>query len=98
MRQVLWWLIGGSRGGKNRLRIVRTLGDQPMNTNQLSEELDLNYKTVQHHLEVLEENDVVDTQGGNYGRMYFLTDRMRRNVDVLEEIAAQADIETTNDT
>lgn len=70
-----------------------------MNTNKLAEELDLNYKTVQHHLEVLEENDVVDTQGDNYGRMYFLTDRMKRNFDILEEIAEQADIEVTdNDT
>ena len=96
MRQVLWWLIGGSRGGENRLRIVRTLHDRPMNTNQLSETLDLNYKTVQHHLEVLEENDVVTTQGDNYGKMYFLTDRMTENLDILEEIADQADV-TTDD-
>ncbi|GAD53585.1 transcriptional regulator, ArsR family [Halarchaeum acidiphilum MH1-52-1] len=94
MRQLLWWLIGGSRGGKNRLRIVRVLQTRPMNTNQLSNELDLNYKTVQHHLEVLEENDVVTTRGDNYGKMYFLTDRMSENLDILEEIAEQADIET----
>jgi DNA-binding transcriptional ArsR family regulator len=74
MRQLLWWLIGGSRGGRNRLRIVRTLEERPMNTNQLSNELDLNYKTVQHHLEILEENDVVTTEGDGYGTLYFLTD------------------------
>lgn len=97
MRQLLWWLIGGSRGGKNRLRIVRTLQARPINTNQLSNELDLNYKTVQHHLEVLEENDVVTTSGDNYGKMYFLTDRMSENLDILEEIADQADIEGESD-
>jgi DNA-binding transcriptional ArsR family regulator len=94
MRQVLWWLIGGSRGGHNRLRIVRTLEDRPMNTNQLSEELDLNYKTIQHHLEVLEENTVVTTQGDGYGQMYFLTDRMKKNLDILEDITEQADLNT----
>lgn len=97
MRQLLWWLIGGSRGGRNRLRIVRTLQERPMNTNQLSEELELNYKTVQHHLEVLEENDIVTTQGDNYGQLYFLSDRMEENLDVLEEIVEQAEIDT-NDT
>jgi DNA-binding transcriptional ArsR family regulator len=94
MRQVLWWLIGGSRGGRNRLRIVRTLEDRPMNTNQLSKALDLNYKTVQHHLEVLEENAVVTTEGDDYGQMYFLSDRMLNNLDILEEVAERADIDT----
>jgi len=94
MRQVLWWLLGGSRGGRNRLRILRTLEAQPMNTNQLSKELDLNYKTVQHHLEILEENTIVTTQGDNYGQMYFLSDRLKNNLDILEEVAEQADIDT----
>lgn len=96
MRQLLWWLIGGSRGGENRLRIVRALEERPMNANQLSNALDLNYKTVQHHLEVLVENDVLRTQGEDYGRMYFLTDQMQDNLDILEEVAEQADL-TTHD-
>jgi DNA-binding transcriptional ArsR family regulator len=94
MRQLLWWLIGGSRGGRNRLRIVRTLEDRPMNTNQLSNELDLNYKTVQHHLEVLAENDIVTTRGDDYGKLYFLTDRMTENMDILEDVVEQSDIDT----
>lgn len=97
MRQLLWWLIGGSRGGENRLRIVRTLHERPMNTNQLSETLDLNYKTVQHHLEVLEENDIVTTEGDTYGKMYFLTDRMTQNLDILADVAEQADLDTDGD-
>ncbi|MFD1643573.1 ArsR/SmtB family transcription factor [Halohasta litorea] len=94
MRQLLWWLIGGSRGGRNRLRIVRTLEERPMNTNQLSNELDLNYKTVQHHLEVLEENNIVTTQGDDYGKLYFLTDRMMNNLDILKEVVEQTDFDT----
>ncbi|KZN26398.1 ArsR family transcriptional regulator [Haladaptatus sp. R4] len=93
MRQLLWWLIGGTQGGKNRLRIVRSLNRRPMNTNQLSNELDLNYKTVQHHLEMLEENDVLTTTGDEYGKMYFLTDRMESNLDLLDEIAEQASLD-----
>lgn len=93
MRRVLWWLIGGARGGRNRLRIVRTLDEQPMNTNQLAEALDLDYKTVQHHLELLTENGVLMTMGDGYGTMYFLTDEMERNRDVLAEVAREADLD-----
>lgn len=90
MRKVLWWLIGGSRGGRNRLRIITTLDEEPMNANQLADDLDLNYKTVRHHLELLEDNDVVTTMGGDYGTMYFLSDRMEANMDVLSSVADQA--------
>jgi DNA-binding transcriptional ArsR family regulator len=92
MRRVLWWLIGGSRGGHNRLRIIRTLHDTPMNANQLSNALDLDYKTVQHHLELLAENNVLLTMGDDYGKTYFLTDEMEANLDVLDEIARKADL------
>ncbi|WP_240137769.1 ArsR/SmtB family transcription factor [Salinigranum salinum] len=89
---MLWWLIGGSRGGRNRLRIIRSLHETPMNTNQLSNALDLDYKTIQHHLELLEENDVLTTMGDDYGKTYFVTDRMEGNMDVLDEIASKADL------
>lgn len=92
MRRVLWWLIGGSRGGRNRLRIVRTLDDTPMNTHQLSQALDLDYKTVKHHLELLTENNVLMTMGDGYGETYFLTDAMEQHIDVLDEVAAKADL------
>lgn len=93
MRRVLWWLIGGSRGGRNRLRIVRALEEQPRNANQLSNALDLDYKTTQHHLDLLVENNVLMTMGDDYGKMYFLTDGMEQHLDVLEEIATEADLE-----
>ncbi|ELK54593.1 MULTISPECIES: winged helix-turn-helix domain-containing protein [Haloferax] len=90
---MLWWLIGGSRGGRNRLRIIRALDDMPMNANQLSNELDLDYKTTQHHLELLVENNVLMTMGDNYGKTYFLTDQMEANLDVLDEVARKADLD-----
>ena len=99
MRRVLWWLIGGTRGGRNRLRVIRTLQETPMNANQLARTLDLDYKTVQHHLGLLTENGVLTTVGDNYGKTYFLTDAMETNLDVLDEVARKADLEdvTTTD-
>ncbi|MFB6113584.1 MAG: ArsR/SmtB family transcription factor [Halodesulfurarchaeum sp.] len=96
MRKVLWWLIGGARGGRNRFRIIRTLEREPMNANQLASTLDLDYKTVRHHLDLLLENDVVEAVGDGYGDTYFLTERMESNLDVLETIAESADFETAD--
>lgn len=64
-----------------------------MNANQLSKALELDYKTTQHHLELLVENNVLMTMGEDYGKMYFLTDAMEQNLDVLDEVARQADLE-----
>jgi len=90
MRKVLWWLIGGARGGKNRFRLVRALSTTPMNANQLATTLDLDYKTVRHHLDLLVENGVLESMGEGYGTTYFLTDEMEDNLDVLEEVAERA--------
>ncbi len=91
MRKVLWWLIGGARGGRNRFRIIKTLEREPMNANQLASTLDLDYKTIRHHLDLLVENDVLEAVGDGYGDTYFLTERMESNLDVLETIADSAD-------
>jgi DNA-binding transcriptional ArsR family regulator len=92
MRKVLWWLIGGSRGGRNRVRIIRALNDKPMNANQLATMLDLDYKTVRHHLDKLEENTVVMSMGDKYGKTYFLTEQMEQHLDILDDVVARADI------
>jgi len=91
--KMLWWLIGGTRGGENRLRIIRKLEEKPMNTNKLAEELDLDYKTVEHHLDLMEENNVITTMGGNYGKNFFLTDQMEESMDKLDGIQEQAGVE-----
>ncbi len=56
---VFWLLFVGSRGGNNRIRIMSVLRNKPRNKNQLATELDLDYKNIQHHIKVLEENNLV---------------------------------------
>lgn len=89
MKKVLWWLIAGMKGGLNRAKIIKKLNDRPYNANQLSEELQLDYKTIRHHIKVLEENDVIKSTGGKYGKMYFLSTRMENNYDIFNEIWEQ---------
>ena len=90
---MLWWLIGGTRGGENRLRIIRKLEDSPMNTNKLAEELDLDYKTVQHHLDLMKKHNVITTMGEGYGKNFFLTEQMEENLDKLDQIQEEAGVE-----
>jgi len=88
MEGILWYVLTGTRGGTNRARILRALDDRPRNANQLAEDLDLDYKTVRHHLDVLLDDDIVDRSGDDYGAVYLLSDRTRHNWDTVEEIMA----------
>lgn len=89
MEKALWYLFAGMRGGVNRVRIVRELEPRPRNANQLAERLDLDYNTVTHHLDMLEEHDVVESGDNEYGQLYFLTDRFERHKETFEEITEE---------
>ena len=89
VKRLLYWLIAGSEGGLNRARILIALHDQPLNTNQLSERVGLNYKTVRHHLDVLEKNELVVPVGKRYGKMFFISPLMEREWDEFEAILAE---------
>ena len=91
MEAALWYVLSGTRGGANRARILRALDERPRNANQLAEDLELDYKTVRHHLDVLEENNVVTDSGDDYGAVYLPTDRVRNYWDTVEQIMEAAD-------
>jgi DNA-binding transcriptional ArsR family regulator len=79
-------MIGGTRGGLNRARIINALSDSPMNAHQLSQELELDYSTIRHHLEVMEKNSLVTSIGEGYGMAYLLTNELLENFEHFEEI------------
>jgi len=86
-KRMLMYLLVGTKGGPNRLQIIDLIKDEPMNANKIGERLKLDYKTIQHHLKVLQENNVVVTSAsGSYGAMYFLTPFMERNLTLVDEI------------
>ena len=86
MQKALWYLLAGTRGGENRARLIRAIDDRPRNAGRLGEALDLRYDTVGYHLEKLEDHDVVETGGEDYGELYFLTDRFERHREAFESI------------
>ena len=86
VKRLLWWLLSGTAGGINRGRILESLFDQPRNANELSSLLKLDYKTIRHHLDVLEKNNLATTTGSGYGKMYFPSDLLENNEDMFREI------------
>jgi len=89
MEKALWYLFAGTRGGKNRVRIVRVLDERPRNANQLATELDIDYNTARHHLDMLTEHDVIETGDERYGKLYFLTDRFQHHREEFERITRE---------
>jgi DNA-binding transcriptional ArsR family regulator len=85
MQRVIWWLLVGTKGGVNRARIIRALKERPYNANQLTELLGLDYKTVRHHLKVLQDNKIITSAGDRYGTVYFLSPGMEKEYGVFEE-------------
>jgi DNA-binding transcriptional ArsR family regulator len=87
LRQLLWYLLAGTRGGANRARILEALKERPYNAHQLSDALGLDYRTVRHHLDLLRKNGLITQPAGNaYAAPYFLAAILEANWDVFEEI------------
>ena len=90
-RRLLWFVFAGSRGGLNRLKIILQLKKNPLNTNQLATKLGLDYKAIQHHIRVLEKNNLITKVGEKYGVTYFISSFLEVNMETLDEIERKLD-------
>ena len=90
LRQLLWFLIAGTRGGTNRARIIEAIRERPANAHQLGKALGLDYRTIRHHLSLLERNGLLKRPAGDaYASPYFLTPYIEENYAIFEEIRAR---------
>ncbi len=87
IKMLFWSVFAGSKGCINRVKIVLKLKNTPLNTNQLSELLRLDYKVVERHLEVLEKNNLVTKVGIRYSITYFLSPLLESNLNLFDEVA-----------
>jgi PAS domain S-box-containing protein len=87
LKQKLSYIILGQKGGKKRIQIIDLLNDRPYNLHQLSEIMNVNYRTVQHHVDVLKKNGLVSSsKTGGSGEVYFLTQEMESNMVLYKDI------------
>lgn len=88
-KNLIFYIFAGSRGGDNRIRIIDSLQKLPKNTNQLANELGLNYRAIQHHIEVLEKNNLISKVGDKYGANYFISVFLETNIETYNEITSK---------
>ncbi len=90
-KRLLWFVFAGSRGGINRLKIVSKIKETPLNTNQLAKEIGLDYKAIQHHIKVLEKNNIITKIGEKYGVTYFVSPFLEANMESFDELVEKLD-------
>lgn len=79
--RLLWFHFAGTRGGDNRIKILYLLLKYPLNINKISEELQLDYKTIQHHIRILEKSNLITKMGDKYGILYFISNYLEKNIE-----------------
>lgn len=87
---ILWSIIGATRGGPNRARILNLLITEPLNSHQIAKKLNLDHKTIRHHLKILTKNELIKKSSEeSYGVTYVLTSIMQLNIEILKEIVTK---------
>ena len=57
-----------------------------MNTLELSKKLELDYKTIQHSIKVMETNNLIVREGEGYGDIFFPSDMISSNLPTLYSV------------
>ena len=88
-KRLLWFVFTGSKGGLNRIRLISIIRNKPLNANQLAKELGLDYKAIQHHVNVLEKNNLISRVGEKYGAIFFISTFLEVNLETFDEIVTK---------
>ena len=92
IEMIVWTVFAGSRSPLNRIKIISQLRKLPLNTNQLANRLDLDYKIVEGHMKILEKNNLILRAGYRYGTIHFLSPLMKSNLDIFDEMVTKLDL------
>ena len=86
-QKLLCYLIQGTRGGKSRALILKHLSDKSYNANQLATALNMDYKTIRHHLKVLIKNGIIAKGNDGYSDLYFISNNIDLNSNGIESFS-----------
>jgi predicted transcriptional regulator len=86
LRRLLWYLLGATRGGEMRARLIQAIRVHPGNMNQLAKRLGVEYRTIQHHIGVLQKNSLIEATGERYGLTYFLHPWLEAHIEIFDEL------------
>ncbi|MGI9567378.1 MAG: ArsR family transcriptional regulator [Nitrosopumilus sp.] len=88
-KKVFWNLFASTRGAANRVKIMSLLRNRPSNTNQISTNGEMDYKSASHHLKTLEENYLVEKLHSQGMTTFFVSPLFEENQQVFNEIIAK---------
>ena len=83
MEKIFASVFTGMSGRYTRLRIICSITENPMNTLEISKKLNLDYKTIQHSINVLEKNNFIVREGTGYGDVFFPSEMITSNLPTL---------------
>jgi DNA-binding transcriptional ArsR family regulator len=88
-KNLLSYLFTGTRGGPNRLRVVLLLAERPLNAHQIAKALYLDYNAIEHHVSILEKNNLISRTGPRYGALFFLSTFLEVNIESFNDIVGK---------
>jgi PAS domain S-box-containing protein len=80
--KLLCYLIEGTRGGKTRALILRHLVEKSYNANQLATTLNMDYKTIRHHLEILVKYGIIMRNHDGHSDLYFISNNIVESLSI----------------
>ncbi len=83
-KKLLCYLIEGTRGGKSRALILRHLTEKSYNAHQLAKALNMDYKTIRHHLKVLIKKGIITKGQDEYSGLYFIAKNIESDLDGMD--------------
>jgi len=86
IKRLFWYVFGSSKGCVNRIKIIFELQKIPLNVNQLATKLEIDHKSVERHIIVLENNKLIIKMGNKYGAIYFISLFLESNMKIFDEI------------
>jgi len=84
-KKLLCHLIEGTRGGKTRALILRHLTEKSYNAHQLAKVLNMDYKTVRHHLKVLLKKEIITKGLDEYSGLYFISKNIESDLNEVDK-------------
>lgn len=86
MKELFASVFTGMSGRYTRMRIICAITEEPLNARELSKKLELDYKTIQHNIKVLEGNNLILRVGEGYGDLFFPSDLISSNLPTLYKV------------
>ena len=86
LKKVFWSLFVSTRGATNRVKIISLLRNRPSNPNQISKNIEIDYKSASHHLKALEDNYLVEKLQGGGITTFFVSPLFEENQQMFDEI------------